>query len=100
MPPLTPSPGVEPAPTAPQKPHLGLTQVTEGLASLNSSKNKTSLNITLQLTIVQILHGRLLGEAWIKVRHKGGDVLRCCQHAVCDLPHENKPWGWSEVRVV
>lgn len=43
------------------------------------------------LTVVQILHCGVIGEAWIKVCHQRGDVLRGGQHPMGDLPHEDEP---------
>lgn len=44
------------------------------------------------LTIVQVLHCGVLGEARVKVGHQGSHVLRGGQHLVSDLPHEDEAW--------
>lgn len=43
------------------------------------------------LTVVQVPHCRVIGEAWIKVCHQRGNILRGGQHPMSDLPHEDEP---------
>lgn len=42
------------------------------------------------LTIIQVLHGGVAGVAGVEVGHERCDVLRGCQHAVDDVPHEDE----------
>lgn len=79
-------------------PGVSTGQVTQRSTKGQKSNNKRCLNVTLWLTIVQVLHNRLLGEAGVKVGHEGGDVLCGCQHAMSDLPREDEPFERSKVQ--
>ena len=48
------------------------------------------LNVGRWVTVVQVLHSGFFGGAGVEISHERGDVLRGGEHAMRDVPHENK----------